>query len=84
MVHPVCPNGHTPAHFLIALHEIDSVTGESYHKYEYAVMLPDGELTNTYDDGTAGLSAEDRQNAEESECAFCPICRGECDWKHGA
>ena len=22
--------------------------------------------------------------AEESECAFCPICRGECDWKHGA
>lgn len=79
---PICPNGHKPEYFWIPLYEM--VDGELLPREEMVLMYPNGTLTNRYWDGTAGLSAEDRSEAEESETAFCGECQSDCNWKHGA
>jgi hypothetical protein len=77
---PVCPNWHTPDHFLVPLMYMQD--GELLFREESVVMETDGTVTNRWYDGTVGVSADDRKEAEESEIASCPICGADVEWMH--
>lgn len=79
---PICPKGHTPSVFYVPLYAM--IDGKLL-PLEYMVqMTPDGQVTNLYDDGTAGVTPEDRSEAEEQETVFCGECLSDCNWNHGA
>lgn len=77
---PVCPNGHTPAFFVVPLYDIHSGLME-VKEYE-GRLRPNGTVMYCYNDGTFGVTKDDFDQITESDVAFCSTCLCEVMWEH--
>jgi len=80
---PVCPNGHTPDHFIVPF-PVGATADHELIMSDPGALHPDGGVCCSYWDGTYGVTAEDREMIAEAESVFCPVCMSEANWIHDA